>query len=122
MTGALVWAGVGVLGALGAWRVAVSQRVAARAPGVFPLGTVAVNLTGGAALGLLTGLEVSGDALLLLGAGFLGAYTTFSTWMVEAERLRAGGRPGLMWLHLLGSTAAGLAATGLGWALGAVLA
>ncbi len=49
-------------------------------------GTLVVNLTGSFVLGLLTGLSVTGDALLLFGTGLLGAYTTFSTWMVESLR------------------------------------
>jgi fluoride exporter len=122
VTGALTWIGVGLLGALGAWaRFAASEWLAAVVPGAFPLGTFAVNVTGGAALGLLTGLDVGADAALLLGTGFLGAYTTFSTWMVEATRLRDHRRADLMWLHLLGSIASCLAAAGLFWALGAAL-
>ena len=119
MTTVLAWIGVGALGALGAYaRFAVGEAVAARHPGVFPLGTFVVNLTGGFALGLLTGLAVDGDALLVVGTGLLGAYTTFSTWMVEAHRLAEDGRWGTMWLYLLGSMAAGLVATGAGWLLG----
>jgi CrcB protein len=59
--------------------------------------------------------------LLLFGTGLLGAYTTFSTWMVEAQRLGEDGALRLMWLYLLGSTVAGLAATGAGWLLGGTL-
>jgi len=51
----------------------------------------------------------------------LGAYTTFSTWMVEADRLGERGAWPAMGLHLLGSMAAGLAATGAGWVLGTAL-
>ena len=71
--------------------------------------------------GLLTGLSVGGDALLVLGTGLLGGYTTFSTWMVEAQRLGEDGEWGLMWLYLLGSMLAGLAATGLGWLIGGAI-
>jgi CrcB protein len=116
---ALAWTGVALLGAAGAWaRFAVGVVVAARWPSVFPFGTLVVNLTGGLALGVLTGLPVGGDALLLLGTGLLGAYTTFSTWMVEAQRLGEDGAWAAMWVYLLGSMVAGLAVTGLGWLLG----
>jgi CrcB protein len=122
MNGVLPWIGVGALGAAGAYaRFYVSARVTARRPSAFPLGTLCVNLTGGFGLGLLTGLGVDGDALLVLGAGFLGAYTTFSTWMVEAYKLAADGRLMLMWLYLVGSMLAGLVATGAGWLTGGVL-
>lgn len=121
MSGLLVWVGVAALGAVGAvGRFAVTSYVTARSRSRFPLGTFAVNVTGAFALGLLTGLGVSGDALMVAGTGVLGSFTTFSTWMVEAERLAAAPDRGVMWLYLLGSMAAGLAAAGAGWALGAL--
>jgi CrcB protein len=119
MSSAVAWVGVGVCGAVGAYaRFYVGGIVTARRPSDFPFGTVVVNLTGGLALGLLTGLAVHGDARLVLGTGLLGAYTTFSTWMVEAQRLGEDGDWATMWLYLLGSMLAGLAATGLGWLVG----
>ena len=119
MTGVLAWIGVGAFGALGAYaRFRVSETVGARRPGAFPLATFVVNLSGGFAIGLLIGLDAHGDALLVLGTGFLGAYTTFSTWMVEAQRLGEDGERATMWLYLLGSMVAGLATTGIGWLIG----
>lgn len=123
MTGVLAWAGVAVLGALGAYaRSAVGALVTARRPGPFPAGTFAVNLTGAFALGLLTGLSVTGDALLIAGTGLLGSFTTFSTWMLEAQRLGEDGDFSTMGLYLGGSMLGGLAMAGLGWALGGALA
>lgn len=114
---------VALLGAAGALaRYRVGGLVAARQLGAFPLGTFLVNVSGGLALGLLTGLDVTGDALLLLGGGLLGSYTTFSTWMLEAQRLGEAGEWRLMWAYLLGSMVAGAAATGLGWLTGGALA
>ena len=123
MSSIVAWAGVGVVGAAGAYaRFALGGAVTASRASDFPLGTFVVNVTGGFALGLLVGLAVEGDARLVLGTGFLGAYTTFSTWMVEAQRLGEDGDWTTMWLYLLGSTVAGLAATGAGWLLGEALA
>jgi CrcB protein len=123
MSSALAWAGVGVFGAIGSLaRFHVGGLVAARRPSDFPFGTFVVNLTGGFLLGLLTGLSVTGDALLIFGTGLLGGYTTFSTWMVEAERLGEDGEWASMWAYLLGSMLAGLALTGLGWLLGEAIA
>jgi len=123
MTDALVWIGVTVFGAFGALqRFRVANAVTARWPSDFPYGTFVVNLTGGFALGVLTGLSVTGDTLLVLGTGFLGAYTTFSTWMVEAQRLGENGEWPFLWLYLFGSMLAGLATTGGGWLLGAAIA
>src|SRR3954453_3826613 len=68
------------------------------APG-FPWGILIVNLSGAFGLGLLYALAIERDVLsagirapLLI--GFLGAYTTFSTWMLDSWRLvEAGGPP-----------------------------
>ena len=118
----LPWLGVGALGALGALgRFTVDGVVSARRPSDFPFGTLAVNLSGGLGFGLLVGLEVAGDARFVLGTGLLGGYTTFSTWMVEAQRLGEDGEWGLMWSNLAGPMVGGLAATGLGWIIGAAL-
>jgi CrcB protein len=122
MSALLAWAGLAVLGALGAYaRFAVGAWVMARRPGAFPAGTFVVNLTGAFALGLLTGLSVTGDALLVLGTGLLGAFTTFSTWMVEAQRLAEEAEFGVMAAYLALSMVAGLATAGLGWAIGGAL-
>jgi fluoride exporter len=123
MSGVLTWIGVGVLGAVGAYaRFHVGVVVTARHPRDFPFGTFVVNLTGGFALGVLTGVSVGDAALLVLGTGLLGGYTTFSTWMVEAQRLGEDAAWAPMWLYLIGSMLAGLATTGLGWLLGEAIA
>jgi CrcB protein len=123
VTGVLVWIGVGAFGAAGAYaRFAVSVAVTARRPGAYPWGTFLVNLSGGFALGVLTGLGVGGDALLVVGTGFLGGYTTFSTWMVEAQRLGEDGDFLRLWLYLVGSMLAGLVTRGGGWALAEAIA
>jgi CrcB protein len=116
------WIGVGVFGAAGAYaRFAVAAAVTTRRPGAFPWGTFVVNLTGGFALGVLTGAGVTGAALFVVGTGFMGGYTTFSTWMVETQRLGEDAEIGLATAYLLGSMVAGLAATGAGWALAGAL-
>ena len=122
MMDALPWVGVAALGAVGALgRFTVDGLVSARRPSSFPFGTLAVNLSGGFALGVLVGLGVGGDAILVLGTGLLGGYTTFSTWMFEAERLAEDGELRLMWLNLAAPMISGLAVTGLGWLVGAGL-
>jgi CrcB protein len=49
-------------------------------------GTLAVNVAGSFLLGLLLGVEPGRDTLLVVGAGFCGALTTFSTFALEASR------------------------------------
>ena len=76
----LVVIGVGLLGGTGAVaRFLLDGAVAARVASAFPFGTLAVNLSGALALGVLHGAGVGGDAMRLVGTGLLGAYTTFST-------------------------------------------
>lgn len=89
--------------------------------GRWPWGTFTVNLSGSLALGLLVGLTlgevVSPTERLVLGTGFLGAYTTFSTWMYDCVRLAEDGAWGRAWFNALGSLVLGVLATALGlWA------
>jgi fluoride exporter len=111
--------GVAVFGALGAVaRFRVDAVVSARLPSDFPIGTFAVNLSGALALGLLVGAAVPHRALLVLGAGFLGGYTTFSTWMVESERLGEVGDVLLLVANLFLSLLLGFALAALAWHIG----
>jgi CrcB protein len=115
------WVGVALAGGVGAlarWWVggAVMRWAGARARGL-PVGTLAVNLTGALALGVLSGAGVAGDGLAIAGTGILGSYTTFSTWMLESRRLADEGRPWAVAANLAGSLALGLAAVALGRAL-----
>lgn len=83
----------------------------------FPWGTMAVNVTGALLLGLVAGSTLHGDGLVLAATGALGSYTTFSTWMLESQRLGEDGQPLLLVLNLVLSLAAGLGAVALGRAL-----
>jgi CrcB protein len=91
---AAVWIGIGLLGGLGACaRVLLGAAVDARAASPFPWGTLVVNVLGALVLGVLAGAGLGEDAYALAATGFLGAFTTFSTWVVDARLL--GGRAGL---------------------------
>jgi CrcB protein len=87
----------------------------------FPFGTLAVNLTGALALGVLHGAGVGGDAFRLAGTGLLGGYTTFSTWTLESHRLGEDGRLRRAALNLLGSLALGIGFVWLGSQIGGAL-
>lgn len=83
-----LWAGVLVFGGLGSVaRFMVDRAVGRRVARAFPYGTLTVNLTGALLLGLVTGLALSHEVALLVGTALLGGYTTFSTWMLETQRL-----------------------------------
>jgi CrcB protein len=88
VTTALVWGAVAIIGGVGSvLRFLIDRAVARRVGRPFPFGTLAVNISGAALLGFLGGLTLSKDAALLAGTAFVGAYTTFSTWMLETQRL-----------------------------------
>ncbi|CAN5385659.1 fluoride efflux transporter CrcB [soil metagenome] len=83
-----LWAGMAVLGGLGATaRFMVDRAVARRVERRFPFGTLTVNISGAVLLGFIGGLTLSPQAALLVGTAFVGAFTTFSTWMLETHRL-----------------------------------
>lgn len=90
------------------------------APGHLPVTTLALNVVGALALGLLLGTLGEGRPRLrlALGTGVLGGLTTHSTFILESHRLLApGGDAGHLVLgaaYLVGSMAAGLGAAGLG--------
>lgn len=93
------------------------------AHGDFPTATFAINVSGSFILALLIVfvLEVWPPTTYvrpLVGVGFCGAYTTFSTWMVGVDQLLSAGRYDVAAGYLFGSLAAGLAATSLGLTTG----
>ena len=95
-------------------------------PGTFPSGTFVINVIGSAVLGVLTGLAlqhgISSDTRSVLGTGFCGAYTTFSTAMYETVELALQNeRPAAIW-YVAGSVVAGIAVAAIGFAVGETLA
>lgn len=85
---AIVWLLVLLIGGAGSvLRFLVDGAVAARAGKAFPFGTLAVNISGALVLGFITGLALDHDAALLAGTAAVGSYTTFSTWMLETQRV-----------------------------------
>lgn len=87
-TTALVWLGVALIGGIGSvLRFVIDRAVARRVSRPFPFGTLSVNVSGAVLLGFLAGLALNKEAALLAGTAFVGAYTTFSTWMLETQRL-----------------------------------
>jgi len=113
-----VLAGVAALGGLGAvLRVVLAAAVDRRTASPYPWGILAVNLSGAFALGVLAGARLGGDARTLVATGLLGAFTTFSTWIVDS--LRLGERAGAA--NIAGSLVLGLLAVWLGREVGGVL-
>ncbi len=116
----LVWAGVVIIGGAGSvLRFYVDGLVASSSGRGFPYGTLVVNLSGAVVLGLLTGLAVTGNTALLAGTAAVGSYTTFSTWILETQRLTEERQFHKAWLNIAVSLVLGVAAAELGRLIGA---
>jgi CrcB protein len=113
---------VGLIGGVGAVaRLLVDGSVSDRVSIRFPVGTFVVNMLGSLALGLLVGITTDADTLRLLATGLLGSFTTFSTWMLESERLGEDGEPGVSALNIGISLLAGVVLAWAGIQLGGAL-
>lgn len=117
-----IWLGVMVIGGLGSVsRFMVDRAVARRAARSFPFGTLTVNITGAVLLGFITGLALPHHAALLAGTAFVGAYTTFSTWMFETQRLTEERQVWPAVANIVVSVVLGIAAAAGGQALAETL-
>jgi fluoride exporter len=117
-----LWLAVGLLGGTFAIsRFLVDAVISSRVASDFPWGTFTVNISGTFALGTLFGAGVVGHDYLLAGTACCGAYTTFSTWMLESYRLGEDDDRRPLLAYLLGSLAVGLLAAELGRILGGAL-
>ncbi|HET7167718.1 MAG TPA: CrcB family protein [Candidatus Limnocylindrales bacterium] len=108
-------------------RYVVDQWVSQRMPGAFPLGTLVVNMSGSLLLGFLFALAIERGVLPAsvrgpLLVGFIGAYTTFSTLMLESWRLIEDGAVGLGLANLVGSMVIGMIVLVVGLQVGRALA
>jgi CrcB protein len=115
------WIAVGLLGGVAAAaRFLIDAEIAARANSEFPVGILAVNLSGALALGLVAGIALHGTALVIVAGGGIGSFTTFSTWILDSHRLGTAGHARLAWLNIGVSVVAGFAAVSLGHWLGGI--
>lgn len=107
------------VGAVARWLLdgAVQRRTGGR----LPLGTLAVNVSGSFLLGVVTGLGqhagLPREAVLVLGVGLAGGYTTLSTWAWEAVDLLEQGRAVAAVVSLAGGAVLGLLAAAAGLAV-----
>lgn len=121
----LVFLLLALAGGLGAAsRLLLDAVIRSRSNATLPWATIIINLTGSFLLGLITGLMTSQvlpeNWHLIVGSGFLGGYTTFSTGSFETVRLLQERKwiPAL--LNGLGVLVAATAAAGLGLWLGSL--
>ena len=119
------WLAFLVASAVGApVRYLIDGAIGDRTRGAFPWGTFVINVTGSLLLGFLTGLALyhgfPKTPRLVLGTGFCGAYTTFSTHTFETISLLEDGAAPEGAINALGTLVAGLAAAAVGLALAAL--
>lgn len=86
-------------------------------PGGFPVGTAFVNLVGGFAIGWVAARHDAASVAFASQVGFLGGFTTFSTWMVESLAMLPH-RPVATAFNVVGMALAGIALAALGAWLG----
>ncbi len=120
---ALLVAAVAVAGGVGAVaRLVVDGLLRSWVRVGFPIGTTVINVTGSFLLGLVTGLALAHglppEWRAVLGTGFLGGYTTFSTASYETVRLAQQRRYRAALVNGVGMLVLALAAAGLGLWLG----
>jgi fluoride exporter len=116
--------GIMVAGAAGALvRYLVDIAVTSRCGRTFPWGTLVINASGSAVLGVLTGLTLyhgfPHTPATILGTGFCGGYTTFSTSMVDTVRLARAEEHSLAVRNVLANVLLAVAAAGIGMAAAA---
>jgi len=113
------WAGIAVGGCLGALaRLFITNQISRRWRGDYPLATFLINVTGAFLLGFITVAARPNNLLddwlrSAIGIGFLGAFTTFSTFMFESAGLRKQNRTALV-AYLSASLTLGLLGAWLG--------
>jgi CrcB protein len=113
-----------VLGAMaGAPLRLLAERLAASRRGAGSVaGTLAVNVAGSALFGFLVGLaEAPGWVLALVGTGFCGTLTTFSSFGTDVVRLRGQGRTGTAAAYLAGTLVVGIGAAAAAYGLAGLL-
>lgn len=122
-----LWLAIGCAGACGAVaRYGVVEWTARHVRVRFPIATFVINITGAFALGVIFTASLGHIATLastrvILGTGFLGGYTTFSTLSFEADTLARRGHTLQAWLDAGGTLVAGVVAVIAGILLGHAL-
>lgn len=121
----LLFLGIALAGGLGAsFRLFLDGVIRARSRSAMPWGTLTINLTGSFLLGLITGFTTAQllpeTVHLIVGTGFLGGYTTFSTASFETVRLLQERRWVAGTLNGLGVLVAATVLAGLGLWIGSL--
>lgn len=109
---------VGLGGALGSLvRYQLGKKLSQKSITIFPIGTFIINITGAFLLGVVCSLDISQTIYTFFGIGFLGAYTTFSTFMYEGFNLFKEKEKLNAFVYILGSLLLGIIGFSLGYGI-----
>lgn len=112
---------VAVGGAAGSLvRYSLGKFISEKSKAEFPIGTFIINITGAIMLGIISTMGVSNNMMLLLGDGFFGAYTTFSTFMYEGFNLFQEKEKLNAFIYILFSLILGIVGYALGTKIGSL--
>lgn len=100
-------------------RFGMSSWIKSKIATIFPIATLIINLIGAFLLGIIIGANLSNDWRLLFGTGFMGAFTTFSTFKLENIQLHLGKKWSMLILYLSVSYTFGILLAFVGMKLGA---
>ncbi len=98
-------------------RFLIGRQAAKKARTGFPVGTFIINITGAILLGIVSTIRIGENAYILVGEGFLGAYTTFSTFMYEGFNLIQDNRKMNAAIYITGSVVLGM----IGFIIGVIV-
>jgi len=101
-------------------RFSLGKFISKKSSTFFPIGTFTINITGAILLGVVSTAGLSSNLVLLLGDGFLGAYTTFSTFMYEGFNLFQEKKKLNAFIYILCSLILGLVGYYIGSKLGSL--
>ncbi|MDD3224478.1 MAG: fluoride efflux transporter CrcB [Clostridium sp.] len=107
---------VGIGGTFGSVvRYLLGKFISSKTKSEIPMGTFVINITGALLLGILTGSQIDKNIYALLGDGFLGAYTTFSTFMYEGFNLLKDREKLNAFIYIIGSLFIGIVGFAIGF-------
>lgn len=109
----------GILGSIA--RFSLGKFISGRSKSSFPTGTAIINVTGAILLGILSSIGASKNLYLIFGDGFLGAYTTFSTFMYEGFNLFQNKAKLNAFIYILGSVVLGIIGYMIGIKIGSCI-
>lgn len=113
---------VGIGGIFGSLtRFSLGKFISNRCKSSFPLGTAFINITGAILLGIISSINANKSLYLLFGDGFLGAYTTFSTFMYEGFNLFHKNNKLNGFVYILSSIILGIIGYNIGVKIGPLL-